>query len=302
MLIFLCFLFIYNKLVHNKLLDFNQLSNYIKNYHILTFKNIVILLLFSCINWILEILKWQLLVTEILSVSFKKATEQCLGSLTASFITPNRIGEYGAKAIYFKTQFRKRIVSLNLVGNLTQLSATLVFGSIGLVYFAVAFKLPLSYLKLIGIGFLGIGLVIMYYKFLSKKEVNIKGYSLKKLNHFVANLNHLTLYKTLLLSILRYVCFSHQFYFLIWLFGIDVSYIDALALITSMYLLVSIMPTIFIFDVLVKGSVALWLFTFVNANEFIIVTCISIMWLLNFALPSIIGSYFVLNFKFPEDQ
>ena len=40
--------------------------------------------------------------------------------------------------------------------------------------------------------------------------------------------------------------------------------------------------------------------SFVNANEFIIVTCITIMWFLNFALPSIIGSYFVLNFKLPN--
>jgi hypothetical protein len=250
----------------------------------------------------LECLKWQFLVREIKIISFKKAIEQSLGSLTASIITPNRIGEYGAKAIYYKKACRKKIMGLNLIGNLSQLSTTLFFGIIGLLYTVNIFKLPISYCNLLGFGILTTGLIVIYYKFLSKKEFEIKGYSFKKLNRFVSNLNKYTLYKSILISVLRYVCFSHQFYFLIYLLGIDVTYIEALALITSMYLLVSIIPTVFVFDVLVKGSVAVWLFSFVNANEFIIVTCITIMWFLNFALPSIIGSYFVLNFKLPENQ
>lgn len=301
-LVFVAFFFIYNKLVHNDTLDINSLLYYIDKYNIITIRNLFILLLFSGCNWFLECLKWQLLVREIKTISLKKAIEQSLGSLTASIITPNRIGEYGAKTIYFKKTYRKKIMGLNLVGNLSQLSTTLFFGVIGLVYSINIFKLPISYFKLIGFVILTTGVIISYYKFLSKKEFEIKGHSFKKLNRFVSNLNRNTLYKSILIAVFRYICFSHQFYFLICLLGIDVTYIEALALIASMYLLVSVIPTVFVFDVLVKGSVAVWLFSFVNANEFIIVTCITIMWFLNFALPSIIGSYFVLNFKLPKSQ
>lgn len=301
-LVFVAFFFIYNKLVHNDTLDINSLLYYIDKYNIITIRNLFILLLFSGCNWFLECLKWQLLVREIKTISLKKAIEQSLGSLTASIITPNRIGEYGAKAIYFKKTYRKKIMGLNFVGNLSQLSTTLFFGVIGLIYTINIFKLPISYFKLIGFVILTTGVIITYYKFLSKKEFEIKGHSFKKLNRFVSNLNRNTLYKSILIAVFRYICFSHQFYFLICLLGIDVTYIEALALIASMYLLVSVIPTVFVFDVLVKGSVAVWLFSFVNANEFIIVTCITIMWFLNFALPSIIGSYFVLNFKLPKSQ
>lgn len=301
-LVFVAFFFIYNKLVHNDTLDINSLLYYIDKYNIITIRNLFILLLFSGCNWFLECLKWQLLVREIKTISLKKAIEQSLGSLTASIITPNRIGEYGAKTIYFKKTYRKKIMGLNLVGNLSQLSTTLFFGVFGLIYTINIFKLPISYFKLIGFVILTTGVIITYYKFLSKKEFEIKGHSFKKLNRFVSNLNRNTLYKSILIAVFRYICFSHQFYFLICLLGIDVTYIEALALIASMYLLVSVIPTVFVFDVLVKGSVAVWLFSFVNANEFIIVTCITIMWFLNFALPSIIGSYFVLNFKLPKSQ
>ena len=207
-LVFVAFFFIYNKLVHNDTLDINSLLYYIDKHNIITIRNLFILLLFSGCNWFLECLKWQLLVREIKTISLKKAIEQSLGSLTASIITPNRIGEYGAKTIYFKKTYRKKIMGLNLVGNLSQLSTTLFFGVIGLIYTINIFKLPISYFKLIGFVILTTGVIITYYKFLSKKEFEIKGHSFKKLNRFVSNLNRNTLYKSILIAVFRYICFS----------------------------------------------------------------------------------------------
>ena len=43
----------------------------------------------------------------ILEINFFEAYEQCLASLTVSIITPNRIGEYGAKALFFEKENRK---------------------------------------------------------------------------------------------------------------------------------------------------------------------------------------------------
>jgi hypothetical protein len=67
-----------------------------------------------------------------------------------------------------------------------------------------------------------------------------------------------------------------------------------------MYILASIVPTISIFDVVVKGSIAMFLFSYLDVNEFIVLSTTTLMWLLNFVIPSIFGSYFVLNFKLPK--
>jgi len=73
-----------------------------------------------------------------------------------------------------------------------------------------------------------------------------------------------------------------------------------MTVITSMYLLASIIPSIFIFDVVIKSSVAVYLFDIVGVNELTTLSIITIMWLLNFVLPSTIGAVFVMTFKLPE--
>lgn len=294
--------FIYKKLIYNDSLDFKFFIKQLEEYKILSVGTIISLLILSSINWFLESLKWHELVNHVQKISFLKAFEQSFGALTASIITPNRIGEYGAKAIYFHKKHRKQILGLTFIGNLAQLSVTLIFGVIGLLYIATKFKLPVSSYKILSIGVFILGVSYITYRFFSKKKFKISGYSLKKLTHFLKKIKGKTICQTICLSTLRYVCFSHQFYFLIWLFAVDVTYIEALALISSMYLLTSIIPTIFVLDVLVKGSVAVWLFSFVNANELIILSCVLLMWIFNFATPSIIGSYFVLNFKLPTTE
>ena len=78
-------------------------------------------------------------------------------------------------------------------------------------------------------------------------------------------------------------------------------YFQAMTVITSMYLLSSIIPSIFIFDVVVKGSIGVFLFSMIEVDELTILSIITLMWLLNFVLPSVFGSYYVLNFNLPED-
>jgi len=295
--------FIYQKLIHNDILDFDYFIELLHKNKLVTIPNILFLLSFSILNWGIESFKWKILVREIKPFSFRKAMEQSLGSLTASIITPNRIGEYGAKAMYFPKIYRKKILGLNLIGNLAQLVATIVFGIVGLLYVINSYKLPISYYKTLCFTVLGILLIYFIYNYSSKKKYTIvKGYSFSKLKRFCSTLNTETIIRTILLSLLKYGVFAHQFYFLIWLFGIDVSYIDAMAFITSMYILVSIIPTIFVLDVLVKGSIAVWLFSFVDANEFVVLAITTLMWLFNFAFPAIIGSYFVLRFKLNTEK
>ena len=68
-----------------------------------------------------------------------------------------------------------------------------------------------------------------------------------------------------------------------------------------MYLLSSIIPSIFILDVVVKGGISVYLFSFLNIDELSILSIVGIMWILNFVLPSIIGSIYILKFKLPKD-
>jgi len=127
-------------------------------------KNILFLVILSIFNWFFEILKWQNLVSFIKNISFFEALKQSLAALTASLFTPNRIGEYGAKAAYFTKPLRKRILLLNLLGNIAQMTTTLVFGIIGFSLFNSKYDIDISPIKLFRlIALVVIAICFSYY-------------------------------------------------------------------------------------------------------------------------------------------
>ncbi|WP_299366220.1 lysylphosphatidylglycerol synthase domain-containing protein [Winogradskyella sp.] len=294
------FYFIYEKLTENENLEFSEFLAFLNENDTFSTKNALFLIVLSVLNWFFEILKWNYLVKTVKQISFKEALEQSLGGLTASLITPNRIGDYGAKAIYYSRPFRKRIVLMNLLGNIAQMTITTCFGIVGLIIFVNRYQIEVDYYKIAMLLFIILAIGTLAAFGIKHSQISIKGYSINRIIESIKTISFKTHTINLLLSLVRYLVFSFQFYYLLHIFGVDVNYSNAMTVITSMYFLASIIPSISIFDVLIKGSVAVFLFGYVQVNELTILSIITIMWLLNFAIPSLFGSYFVLNFKLPK--
>ncbi|GAA4268372.1 lysylphosphatidylglycerol synthase domain-containing protein [Hyunsoonleella aestuarii] len=266
------------------------------------FKNLAFLLFLSTFNWFFEILKWQILVSILKKISYKEALEQSLASLTASLFTPNRIGEYGAKAMYYIGDLRKDILLLNLVGNMMQMGVTLIFGIMGLLLFVSNNEL---HLRRYNFNLLAIIIIItgaLLYFFTKNSTFSIRGYSLQKIKNHFQKLPQRNLRIAFAFSFIRYIIFSFQFFVLMRMFQVDIAYYDCMIAISTMYLLASIVPSIFILDVLVKGSVAVYIFSLLEINELTILCIVTLMWLFNFVFPSIVGSYYVLKFNLPKDH
>ncbi len=294
------FYFIYQKLAQNSDLKFSVFTELLVKNTLFSLKNGIILAFLSFFNWFFEIVKWQQLVTPIQNISFKNALEQTLGALTASLFTPNRIGEYGAKAMYFTKDYRKRILLITLIGNLIQMGVTVLFGCVGIYFFMKEFQVVLNVSNMLKILIIGLIVIAIIVFFIRKTKWSIKGFSFEKISTFIKNYPMNIMVYGLVLSLLRYSIFSFQFYYLLTLFGIEISYLQAMMLITSMYLLASIIPSIFAFDVVVKGSVAVYLFGFMGVNAVTVLCIVTLMWVFNFVIPSVFGSYFVLKFNLPE--
>ena len=255
---------------------------------------ILLLLLFTLINWLLEVFKWKSLVSFVSHISFFQAAKQSLASLTASLLTPNRIGEYGAKAIYYTKEYRPKILMLNFLGNAHQMLVTVLFGIIGLLILGGHFclqKLPFFPI----LALVVIGLIILFVSLAIFQKKWISGFR-KIINNFlqIPFCIHKT---TFLYAAARYLIFSHQFYLFLLFFGVDLQYSIAMPIIVSMYLISSVIPGFVLFDWLVKGSVAVTLFRLFGVDDIIILSITASMWILNFAFPAIIGSFYVLTFK-----
>jgi len=290
------FYFIYNQLAHNDKLDWQKfLLLFQKNYSI---TGIAFLLLLSVLNRFFEILKWQNLVSYLHKISLAEAAKQVLGALTAGLFTPNGIGEYAGKALFFEKSKAKTIVFLNLICNGIQMILSVFFGTFGLLYLNADYNIITSKTVLI---LFGICLFLFGILFFLKK-INIKGYSIEKLIHKINEIPKSIHQKNIFLAICRYLVFSHQYYFLFLAFDVNLPYFTLMATVAAVYFLASSLPTFQFLDFAVKGSVAVYFFGILGVNEWIVVFISTLMWFLNVVLPVVIGSYYVMNFKIKTEQ
>lgn len=279
------FYFIYDKLANDESLNWEKFWNVAQ--HKFTFQILVFLLFLSFMNRFLEIIKWKNLVTFIHPVSVSESTKQVLAALTAGIFTPNGIGEYAGKALYFNQKEAKTVIFLNLICNGVQMILSIIFGVLGLIV--------IGYWKW-SLIITSIAILIFLFSFFSKK-IKVKGYSIEKLISKINEIPKTIHRKNMLLALLRYLTFSHQYYFLFLVFGVDLPYITLMATIAVVYFLASSLPSFQFLDFAVKGSVAAFFFGKLDVSEWIVVFIATLMWFLNVVLPVVIGCFYVLKYK-----
>ncbi|MEP0265075.1 hypothetical protein [Dokdonia sp.] len=286
------FFFIWKRIASDIDIFFENFKSY--NISLSSYINIAILLLLSILNWIFEILKWKTLSSHCDLITLKESTKQVLKAHVMSLITPAKIGEYGAKALFFPPHQRKHILFLNLLGNLYQMVATTLFGIIG-IGIGIAFLFPTYVGYYFTITTVCIIVLWLLQKMFQKISWKIKGYSWQRIKAFTKTIHTLIKRKAFIYSFVRYFLFAHQFYFLLLLFDVEISYLLGMSLIATMYFVSSLVPMLQLFDVVIKTGVAVALFSWVEVPELTMVTITALMWFFNVALPILPGSYFIMT-------
>jgi uncharacterized membrane protein YbhN (UPF0104 family) len=285
------FYFVYNRIADNDQLDWMQFVSTLEQKK--PFGIIFLILLLTFLNRFLEILKWQNLAGYIRPLSLWQSTEQVLAAVTAAIFTPNGIGEYAAKALYFKKAEAKTVVFLNLICNGIQLIIAVVAGLTGLLAFNIMYDVvPNRTLLIIIASLTGLALLIF-----SSRKITIKGYSLNTLAEKINEIPRVIHRKNNLLALLRYLSIIHQHYFIFLAFDVQLPYFVMITAIAAVYFVGSSLPNFTFLDFAVRGSVAVYFFGILGVNEWIVVFAATLQWLLNIVLPVSIGSYFVLRFK-----
>lgn len=257
---------------------------------------IFFLLLLSTLNWGLEIKKWQILVKDISNISFVNAMKQTLMAFTCSVITPAKAGDFITKTLFFSSRYRTRVIWLNTINNGTQLIATLFFGSIGIGLLSNVFPeigkifppLNFRWFMLGGILCVILGLVVWTY-FIKIPFQNFIRATLK--------VSRTLILRVQLLSFLKYLVFSFQFYTLLIYFEIHITYGLAMSLIATLYLLNSVIPTSAALDTITKGGLAVFLFGIAEIQPSVVLLVIFVMWVFNYLVPALIGMYFLTQFR-----
>lgn len=299
---------------------FRLLIDYILSWHhsgqgMLLF---VIAVLLMPLNLLIESLKWRLLISKLEWVKLNKAFTAVCSGISVSMFMPNRVGDYLGRIFILEKGSHIKGVLVTMIGSLAQLLVTVVSGGLALLFFlpqAHYLKDQLSVWFFAAIVILVLVLLIagllLYFNIKLLYVITKKLFPVKspKLLPYVEVFNYYSrrqLAYVLGLSALRYVVFSLQFILFLWAFGVQIHYSEALILVALSYLLITLIPTIALSELGVRGSVSIYLFstwfaahqhTFENLGNSVFLAS-TVVWVVNIALPALLGVFFVYRLKF----
>ncbi|RAJ04173.1 lysylphosphatidylglycerol synthase-like protein [Chitinophaga skermanii] len=266
-------------------------------------------------NWGLEAKKWQLLVKPLEYVSFRRAFMAILSGVSVSVSTPNRVGEYGGRILYLKNRHKLKAIAATIVGSYSQLIITIVMGLVGFIYYINNFEVikagqhfgPNFWEKiLLGVLMVVCALIILlYFRLQIIVAIFDKIPILRKAKIFVliiARYSPRNLGVLLMLSFIRYLVFSAQYLILLYALGVTVVWWQGFLMISTIYLIMAIVPTIAIAELGVRGKVSIYFLSLLSSNLAGIIAATVGIWLINLVLPAIIGSILLLGVKIFKDK
>lgn len=315
-IIIVAFWFIYRRIFIKENLDelASSLTDFFRQKNFLPIAVLVSVLMFF--NWGTETLKWRYMIKKIENVSFIRSLVAVFSGITVSIFTPNRVGEYAGRVFVLERASRWEGVLITMLGSISQLLVTIITGSVCLILFFYKYidlaDSP-SYifygLILIVAALIFLLLFLFFNASFMTSLINKLPARLQKIKHYGIVFSYYKwheLFYVLLFSLARYFIFITQFYLLLYVFDIKMPYTDAFILLSMVYLVMAAVPTITLTELGIRGSVALYFigFYFGNPEQLSAVTNMGILaasstlWLINLAVPAILGSFFIFRLKF----
>lgn len=276
------------------------------------------------LNWGAEAQKWRLLLRVFSpEPSWGLALRGVLAGVSLAVFTPNRLGEFGGRALMVPPEQRWRAVAANVVSTLSQTLVVLAAGGAGLWWFVREVLRPEPFyawavLLLTAVGLAG--LFFFYFQVSSFRHWSLvilarlslwrrgAGSSaarwpwlrkqLRLLLRGVAVLGRFeprTLWSVLGWATFRYAIYSAQYFFLLQFFGIQTGLLGGLAGIFTLFLLQTGIPLPPAMGLVARGSLAVQVWSQFGANEVSSLSATFALWIINLILPALVGTFFLLT-------
>ncbi|HHT61746.1 MAG: flippase-like domain-containing protein [Paludibacteraceae bacterium] len=246
------------------------------------------------LNLFLESEKWRLLVGNLVTLDVKTALRSVLIGHTGAFSTPNRLGEYPMRAMSLPSDVRLSAIAMGFVGSFVQNFIITVCGLLALLFFQIGELFSTFFYY-----FCGLFAVFSFVVFIGLPKFSayiIRRYPNVRFINFwksMATFSQRRILKVKAITFVRYVVFGCQFYLILRFCGVPLSLFEALSAIPIVYLCVTYTPSIAVSEAVVRSSYAVLIIGCYSSNLVGITLAGIFIWLLNSAIPMIIGSIFL---------
>jgi hypothetical protein len=222
---------------------------------------------------------------------------------SVGLVTINRTGEFLGRVLFLRPENRIRGGFATALGSIAQFVVTLVFGGIGSVGLLVQ-DLPLpwpegwiTWVMTSLISMATVVALVLYFNPAVFRQILLVLPFMHRLEEASSVLGRYTsreLREVLSLSILRYAVFGCQFLLLLWATGTGLSLTSALVAIPVVYLIATLIPSVMLTELGVRGSVAVAVMGPLGAAEPMVLLATATLWTINVALPALVGSVILL--------
>ncbi|MCO5234878.1 MAG: flippase-like domain-containing protein [Chitinophagaceae bacterium] len=259
-----------------------------------------LVILLMGLNWLIEACKWKILVEPLEPISLARSLKAVMVGVAFGMGTPNRVGEFGGRAFYMSEGKRMSALSFTMIGSLGQLLTTLFFGSMGI--FIIQPEFPgWSAAASVCIVITTLLFFCLYFRLeWIVRIANVCRLPEKFIRPWavIKTVNVTILLRVLALSVIRYIIFLAQYILLLELVEVSVGWWNGFWLISILYLILALVPTMALLELGIRGKAGILLFHTVSANTAGIYAASVGIWMINLALPALIGSWVVVRHKF----
>jgi hypothetical protein len=267
----------------------------------MTLIGIVVLLM--PVNWLLEAVKWKLLLKHSAHFTLREALRSVLGGLSIGFATPARVGEFAGRVMFLHKGERVDGIYLSAIGGLAQSIVTFLTALFMLRFYsgrAGTFFSSFSYVAFAALAFAMLAIYISFEQvmvWLKKSKLHIGDYviDVRKTPHRNDK------WLVFLTSAIRYGVYVLQYYLLLRFIGIGANVFEMIAAISLTLFLQSVSPLIPLTDMTVRGGIALLVFDHYGADMTVGIFMVPVMlWVINLLIPAIVGYFYILKLQ-PDD-
>ncbi len=283
------------------------------------YRGIYVVCVLMILNWSVESVKWRILVSRIEKIPFYRAVESVLTGITVSIFMPNRTGEFLGRVFILKTGDPVKAAFLTIIGSISQLLITILLGTTALLFVFHDFLPPgslpsiwvnigvISGITLFNFAMLALFFRVPVFSRLLRKLVRGQWYKVLTYLGVIESVSRSELFIVLMLSFFRYLVFSLQFYLMLRVFGIEIPLAQVMIIIPLIYLSLAVIPSFALSELGVRGSVSLYFIgmylkyraiPMTEIESMAIVLAAGLLWIINLAIPAIIGMPFVFNLRF----
>lgn len=254
-------------------------------------------------NISLESVRWQVLTQHIRPSTFFSSLKSVLMGLAVGVVTPSRVGEYGGRLVDIPRSKVAYSLTAQFIGSLAQNLTNIFFGTLGLYLILLGLYPETPYLTL---SFLSFGMLatafflLVYYRFdIVIKILPVPAFIARQFPAILKVAEHMpeprVLNKALLLSVIRYAVYLTQSVLVLHLFDIQIPVYMIFAGMSSIFLIQSglVLPPMLGF--VARIEISLLIFSFLNIDPLVVMTCSLLIWTINLLIPALIGSIFLLR-------